>query len=82
MFAQFNHLRRFNLELETREGKKAELDAIVGRAGGWRFPLGDVEGEGMELVLEEERTGRRGWAGLKLRMSCLCLSIFSGLVLW
>ena len=62
-FAHFKDLTRFVLELETREGKKRELDAIVAAADGWRFPLAEWK----ELVLDESRTKRTGWVGRTLR---------------
>lgn len=66
-FVHFRDLTRFVLELETREGKKGELDAIVAKADGWRFPLA----EGKELVLDESKTKRTGWVGKKLRKALL-----------
>lgn len=62
-FSFFKGLKTFELELETVEGKRQELDEIVARAGDWRFPLGD----GNELVLNPARTKRTGWHGVKLR---------------
>lgn len=56
-FERFRDLRRLVLELETREGKRGELDAIVERADGWGFPLG----ERRELVLDGSQTRRTGW---------------------
>lgn len=60
--AQFQNiigLKTFQLELETVEKKKPELDAIVARAPGWQFPLGD----GSLLVLDQSMTRRTGWVG-------------------
>ena len=62
-FKFFKWLKTFELELETVEGKRKELDEIVLRAVDWRFPLGDEN----VLVLNPARTRRTGWHGLKLR---------------
>ena len=62
-FLVFKGLKTFELELETVEGKRKELDEIVIRAADWRFPLGD----GNVLVLNPARTKRAGWHGVKLR---------------
>ena len=59
----FYHLRgllQFVLELETVEAKRAELDEIIARAAGWRFPLCD----GNILVLDKSRTVHSTWRGL------------------
>lgn len=58
-FRDINGLKTFQLELETVEKKKPELDAIVAHAPGWHFPLGD----GNLLVLDESKTRRTGWVG-------------------
>ena len=58
-------LEIFELELETVEGKKHELNAIVERAYGWRFPLPDGERK-RELVAKKEKTTRKGWWGERL----------------
>lgn len=60
--AQFQNIRGLEclqLELETVESKATELDAIVSRAKGWRFPLRD----GRVLVLDERKSKRTGWIG-------------------
>ena len=62
-FHKISGLETFELELETVEKKKGELDAIVSRAPGWQFPLHD----GQVLILDESRTTRTGWLGRKLR---------------
>ena len=62
-FLGLKGLKTFELELETVEGKRKELDEIVIRASDWRFPLGD----GNVLVLNRARTKRTGWHGVKLR---------------
>ena len=56
-------LKNFELELETVEHKRPELDKIVSRAPGWRFPLE----EGKEMVLDESKTRKTGWIGRKMR---------------
>lgn len=61
-FHEISGLETFELELETVEKKKGELDAIVSRAPGWQFPLHD----GKVLVLDESRTTRTGWLGRRL----------------
>ncbi|MCJ1418157.1 hypothetical protein MMC32_004502 [Xylographa parallela] len=59
-FYHLRDLRQFVLELETVEAKRAELDEIIARAAGWRFPLGD----GNVLVLDKSRTAHSTWRGL------------------
>ena len=61
-FQNFNGLKEFQLELETVESKKDELDAIVARAPEWDFPLR----YGKVLVLSQNSTTRRGWVGYPL----------------
>ncbi|MCJ1432846.1 hypothetical protein MMC27_002204 [Xylographa pallens] len=59
----FRHLRglqQFVLELETVEAQRAELDEIITRAAGWRFPLGD----GKILVLDKSETVHSTWRGV------------------
>ena len=68
-FSHFKGLKTFELELETVEGKRKELDEIVIRAADWRFPLGD----GNILVLNPTRTRRTGWHGLKIRKCILAI---------
>ena len=55
------------LELETVEKKKDELDAIVARANGWLFPAHDNQ----VFVLDESKTKRMGWVGHRLGMMSL-----------
>ena len=62
-FSVLKGLKTFELELETVEGKRKELDDIVIRAADWRFPLAD----GNLLVLSPAKTKRTGWHGVKLR---------------
>lgn len=61
-FNYLHGLETFELELETVEGKRDELDEIVLRAADWRFPLGD----GNALVMNRAKTKRTGWLGAKL----------------
>ena len=60
-------LKVFQLELETVEKKKDELDAIVARAPSWQFPL---DGDRI-MILDESKTKRIGWLGHKLGMMFL-----------
>lgn len=60
-------LKVFQLELETVEKKKDELDAIVARAPGWQFPL---DGDRI-MILDESKTKRIGWLGHKLGLMFL-----------
>ncbi|KAG8526531.1 uncharacterized protein KY384_008731 [Bacidia gigantensis] len=63
-FKPSSSLRIFELELETVEGKTAELDEIVERAEGWRFPLRTEKGmQKKKLVLQKEKTRKQGWWG-------------------
>lgn len=62
-FSVFKGLKTFELELETVEGKRKELDEIVIRAADWQFPLGD----GNVLVLNAAKTKKTGWHGMNLR---------------
>lgn len=68
-FSAIKGLKTFELELETVEGKRKELDEIVIRAADWHLPLGD----GNVLVLNPARTKRTGWHGVKLRECILPL---------
>ena len=65
----FKGLKTLELELETVEGKRKELDEIVIRAADWRFPLADDN----FLVLNPTRTRRTGWHGLKISLNCKCI---------
>lgn len=56
-FSMFKGMKTFELELETVEGKRKELDEVIVRAADWRFPLGDCN----FLVLNPARTKRTGW---------------------
>ncbi|KAL8934734.1 MAG: hypothetical protein Q9211_005074 [Gyalolechia sp. 1 TL-2023] len=62
-FRKIKGLKTLHIELETlEETKKQELDAIVDRADRWLFPLGD----GRVLRLNETRTRRDRWVGVRL----------------
>ena len=56
------NLKLLELELETVEGKRMELDDIVRRAQGWRFPSSDNHA----LIMNPKETKRTGRIGLKL----------------
>lgn len=58
-FRKIKGLRKLQLELETVDKKKSELDAIVDRAGGWEFTLGDEH----VLRLNKSKTRRTGRIG-------------------
>ena len=73
-FSVFKCLETFQLELETVEGKRKELDDIVTRAADWRFPLRD----GNVLVLHPAKTKRIGWHGEKLRKCMHPLTLWRG----
>lgn len=60
-FANLKGLKKLELELETIEVKRAELDTIIERARFWRFPLGD----GNMLVMDQESTEKSVWTGSK-----------------
>ncbi|KAL8998127.1 MAG: hypothetical protein Q9169_002748 [Polycauliona sp. 2 TL-2023] len=62
-FRKIKGLRKLVLELETVETKKSELDAIVDRAEGWKFVLGDDR----TLSLNKSKTRRTGWLGADFR---------------
>ncbi len=60
-FANLKGLKKLELELETIEVKRAELDTIIERARSWRFPLGD----GKMLIMDQETTEKSVWTGSK-----------------
>ena len=60
-FLLLQGLKKFELELETVEKKRKELDAIAIRAADWRFLLKD----GHVLVSNPARTKKSGWHGFK-----------------
>ena len=62
--SRFQHLKGlqiFELELETVEDKKAELDAVVAKAPTWKFPLGGDENT--LLIMDPEATEKSSWVG-------------------
>lgn len=60
-FTNLDGLEELELELETVEAKRAELDANVQRAPFWRFPLSD----GNILAMDEVATEKSTWTGSK-----------------
>lgn len=61
-FANLPGLKIFEMELETIEGKREQLDAIIEKARSWRFPSSD----GNVLVMdEEENIHKSAWTGSK-----------------
>ena len=60
-FANLKGLKELELELETSEAKRMELDTIIEKAKAWKFPLGD----GNVLVMDAERTVTSVWTGSK-----------------
>ena len=70
-------LRQLELELETVEAKRAELDVIIGRAHTWKFLLGD----GRVLVLDEGATRKDTWTGSRHFKGLNATSVPAGLQL-
>ena len=60
-FENLQGLKKLELELETVEAKRAELDTTIEKARSWKFPSGD----GSVLVMHEESTVRSVWTGSK-----------------
>lgn len=60
-FEYLKGLRQFELELETVDSKRGELDVVVDRARTWKFPLGD----GRILMLDVSATRKDTWTGSK-----------------
>lgn len=61
---RFNNLKgleKLELELETVESKRPELDASVDKAPSWKFPLGD----GNVLVMDQKAIEKSTWTGSK-----------------
>ncbi|KAI4240746.1 MAG: hypothetical protein L6R40_004991 [Gallowayella cf. fulva] len=61
-FRKASGLKKLQMELETVESKREELDTIVNRAEGWEFSLGDDR----ILRLNKSKTRRTGWTGVLL----------------
>lgn len=66
-FQNMKGLQVLQMELETMESRKEDLEIIVDRAKGWKIPLGD----GKVLILDESKIKRTGWVGLMLGKSTL-----------
>lgn len=60
-FANLTGLKKLEMELETVEAKRKELDTIVEKAQSWKFPLGDDN----VLVMDEENIEKSTWTGSK-----------------
>ena len=60
-FMHLHGLKKLEMELETIEVKRTELDTIVEKARSWKFPLGD----GNMLVMDEGSTEKSVWTGSK-----------------
>ena len=59
-FRHLHGLKHLILELETIEEKKAELDAIISRAGSWQICIAD----GGKLALNPQKTKQYTWRGV------------------
>ena len=62
-FLTFKRLKKLELELETIEGRRNELDDIIERAKLWRFPLRG----GNVLALNPARNRKTAWCGTQYR---------------
>ena len=62
-FLTYKRLKKFELELETIEERRNELDGIIERAKLWRFPLRD----GNVLALNPARNRKTAWCGTQYR---------------
>ena len=62
-FLSLKRLETFELELETIEARRNELDGIIERAKSWRFPLRD----GNVLALNPARNRKTAWRGTRNR---------------
>ncbi len=60
-FENMKGLKTFELELETVESKREELNIIIQRAPTWKFRLGD----GQLLLLDENKIEEITWTGSK-----------------
>lgn len=76
-FANLKGLKKFEMELETIEAKRKELDTIVERAQSWKFPLGDSN----VLVMDEENIEMSAWTGSKHFKGLSAPSVPAGLQL-
>ena len=68
---KFPNLKMYELELESIEGKRTELDEIVRKAPGWQFPMIGNQA----LVWNPRETKRTGRIGLKLRKFYFAISL-------
>ncbi len=62
-FLVFKGLKKLELELETIEERREEIDGIITRAADWRFPLQ----HGNVFVMNPARTKKTGWHGVRHR---------------
>ena len=76
-FANLKGLKRFEMELETVEVKRNELDIIVEKARSWKLPLGD----GNALVMDAENIHKSAWTGSKYFKGLNAVNIPAGLQL-
>ena len=60
-FANLKGLKKLEMELETIEAKRMELDTILEKSRSWKFPLGN----GNVLVMDEAKTEKAVWTGSK-----------------
>ena len=61
-FTNLAGLEKFEMELETIEAKRNQLDTIVEKARTWRFPL---KGGNVLVMDEEENIDKSAWMGSK-----------------
>lgn len=61
-----DNLNIMDLEIETLEENKEELNLVISKAAGWRFPLEN----GKELVFNPRKTRWEGWHGPNLGGFC------------
>ena len=76
-FVNLAGLKKFEMELETVEAKRNELDTIVEKAQSWKFPLGN----GNVLVMEGENIEKSTWTGSKHFKGLSAPSVSAGLQL-
>lgn len=76
-FANLKGLKVLEMELETIEAKRTELDTIIERARSWKFPLGD----GNALVMDEGSTEKSVWTGSKHSKGLNAVTVPAGLQL-
>ena len=76
-FVNLTGLKKFEMELETLEAKKKELDTLVEKAHSWKFPLGD----GNVLVMDEGNTDTSAWTGSRHFKGLSAANVSAGLQL-